>query len=84
MNAQQFTPIALHDADLDLLADYALYCDAKIDINEMPYGFEQWQIADNDMKDKEQDWDINDDFDNIPDTPSLQDSGNELQSFNTL
>ncbi len=41
--------IHLEDADLDLMGDYAIYCDAKIGVDEMPLTFEAWQQLENDL-----------------------------------
>jgi len=48
-NMPLFESIKIEDADLDLMGDYAIYCDGKISIDEMPLSFEQWQIANNDI-----------------------------------
>jgi hypothetical protein len=41
--------IHLEDADLDILGDYALYCNSKIELEEMPLSFEKWQIMENEL-----------------------------------
>ncbi len=41
------------EAPRGLLSDYAFYCTDKIEMNEIPFTFEIWVQATNDMKDNQ-------------------------------
>jgi hypothetical protein len=48
---KEFTPVSIDDADIYLKAEYGEYCAEKFSLGEIPMHFEQWQIANNEMKD---------------------------------